>query len=709
MTSVLPCDYCALPVTVRAHDEHSHEAVYCCYGCRFAANVASAKTGDGGLSGIIARLGTAIFLSMNVMVIGLVLYAKSVYPDDGPEAGAEFGDALTALFRYASLLLTTPVLIILGIPILENAIDNLRTRRLTTDLLFALGVSGAYLYSAVSTLRETGHIYFDTACILLILVTFGRWLEAAGKQKTSAAIESIRNLLPDEVTVIRDHQPVTMRSADVRVGDHVLVAAGRHAPVDGVVIEHEGDFDESLVTGEAIPVHKSLGDTVHSGTLSLDGNLVIRATAVGEDATVGKLAKLIRSAQLQKGRFENLADRISAVFIPCVAFAALAAGLWAWRSHGLDSGIMTLLAVVLIACPCALGLATPMAAWSAMGAAARSGVLFRNTEAVEKLASVKNVMFDKTGTLTTGHTVVTSFDTVEANGDSVRDVLSPARGLSEKSHHHVAQAVARYADERGAQAVETVDVTTSAGRGAVGKLLADGRTVAIGNERLMQALGVSIPKTAGDMYTQLIDKRSGASYLAIDDRVVAVIGFSERLRPQAVDATVALKTRGLHVEILTGDHPARAEELAGELGVSVAAGLLPEQKLDRVREVNRESPVAMVGDGLNDAPALAAADVGVAMGCGAEVARDSANVCLADNDLSKLVWAIDLARSTVRTIKQNLFWAFAYNTIGIGLAMTGRLNPIIAAVAMVASNAIVVTNSLRLSRRARSAHAQEEE
>ncbi len=702
------CSFCGLPLppALRIPDiADSHgtnttpdsESRYCCYGCRLAESVANRTGDDEGSSWILVRLGTAIFLSMNVMIMGLVLYSNDVFGIDHA-ANSKLAAVVHNLLRYASLLFATPVLLILGIPILENAIVELRARRITTDLLILAGVSAAYLYSLVSTLRDSGHLYFDTTCIILVFVTLGRWFEAGGKHRTTQAVESLRDHLPDEVTVLRGDQQVVVRAAEVQVGDHVLVRAGECIPVDGEIIEHEADVDEQFLTGESLPVHKGIGDAVSGGSTSIDGAIVIRATAVGDDATMGRLIATLAAARGHRGQFERLADRVSAAFVPIVFLAAFGGGVLGFTRGGVESAILTFLAVVLISCPCALGLATPLVVWSAMGTAAANGVLFRNSEVIERLAGIRAFLFDKTGTLTTGTARVTGVHRTDANGQTLGELLSIAGGLAAKSNHQLARAVADYAGDGVEDLKPVADVTTIPGAGVVGKCQPEGTLVVLGNERLMDERDVVLSPEARSALDTAHAEGHPTTLLGIGGRVRAVFTFTESLRPETKSTLATLKAQGIDLRILTGDHSQRAARIAAELHVPAEHSLSPDDKLRRVREIASTLPTAMVGDGINDAPALAAADVGIAMGCGTDVTQNASDLCLAGSDLGRLPFAISLSRTAIRIIKQNLFWAFAYNTCGIVLAMTGRLSPVFAAIAMVVSSSIVVANSRRLMR-----------
>jgi heavy metal translocating P-type ATPase len=482
----------------------------------------------------------------------------------------------------------------------------------------------------------------------------------------------------------------------LKPGDQVHVRPGERIPCDGVIMRGAAMVDEQIVTGESAAAVREPGDSVFGGSHDLDGDLFIEATAAGGAGALERLINLVRDARSSKGRFERLADRVSQWFIPIVMCIALATFVTHANRFGPDRGILAALAVILIACPCALGLATPLAVWTAMGQAARGQVVFLGGAALEQLSGVRSLLVDKTGTLTTGTPFVQRFiaDDVAVESDS----LLLARSLAAASSHDYAHAVRRFADAR-------LDAHPHHDLGRVnGARTVAGRGVRsndsfLGSARWMEELGLHMPEQLNQAIAAAYAAGRSLTCVARDGTVTGIFVLCEELRPEAAEAITRLRNLGLAVTGLTGDHRARASALERELGITFLADLRPEDKVASVeRSQSTVGPTAMVGDGLNDAPALAQSDVGIAMGCGADVTRESASVCLLGNDLLRLPWAIKLSRRTVRVIRQNLFWAFFYNILGIGLACAGLLNPIIAALAMSLSSFIVVTNSLRLRR-----------
>ena len=690
------CHYCHLPLPARiaAAARDSVEPLYCCFGCHLAEQITQARGETGHAAWILARLGVSVFLTMGVMVFSLAMYGQHLY---GAERSSDpaMSSALWGLLSYVSLLLATPVFALLGFPVLRNAWTLGRAGVLSTDALVVLGVAGAYVYSLISTFRHDGAVYFETACMILVLLTLGRYLEAVGRLKASAAVAGLERLLPDEVSVQRGDTTLTLGVREVLVGDVLRCAAGQRLAADGEVVAGEAQVDEQMLTGESHPVPKRPRDRVFAGTISLDGVLTIRATADGSRNAVGRLVALLEQAKQGESRFERLADRIAAWFIPIVVLlAAVGAGLGFQRGSW-DTALMTALAVLLISCPCALGLATPLAIWVAMGHAARNGVLFKRAEAVEALAGVRAFAFDKTGTLTTARSQVVAFHTSSEAPSEQQRALAAAAALARDSLHLHARAIAAFASRESLPELPLRSVRTLGGRGLEGQ--ADAATVRLGNHTLMAESGVEVPGHLLERSRRLASDGQSVVFVAIDRKALGVFGLRESLRPEAASAVTALREAGLPLIVLTGDHADRGRAVARELGVTTLAGLKPEDKLAQLRQFAQAvGPVAMVGDGLNDAPALAAADVGIALGCGADLSRESADVCLLSDDLRGVPWIHRLARRTVRTIKINLFWAFIYNLVGLSFALLGKLNPVLAAAAMVLSSVFVVSNSLRL-------------
>ena len=689
------CDFCHLPLPQRRHVEGG--PAYCCFGCKLAADITRSRGEAGQVNWMLTRLGVSVFLSMIVMMFSMYLYRQHFV--DASEA-TTVSIQLSGVMRYLCLIFSAPVFVMLGFPVLEAAADDLKRKRISTDALVVLGVAAALVISYVSTLRDFGPVYYETACIVLVFLTLGRWLEANGKLKSSAAIRGLESLLPDQVSVERDGQSMMMSPQEVLVGDILTIRAGERISADAEIETGRAAVDESMLTGESLPIVRQRGDLIRAGTLNVDGLLRARAVSVGTESTLGRLVKLLEAAKSSRTHWERLTDRLSQLFIPLMLALAGAGFVLGWLGGGVSEAILRSLSVMLIACPCALGIATPMAVWVALGSAAKRGLLYRTGHVLETLARVRTVCFDKTGTLTDSSPSVQAF-TVSENS-LLEEASGVAAAMATVSRHAFADAVLKWAMPQGVCPARVEEVRCVPGRGVVGSY--QGIEAAFGSPVLMRERNFEFDEPLQAQLNRAQQAGNSLACIGWGDRVRGVFEFVETLRPQASIAVRELQAQGMHVLVLTGDHDIRARMIGNELGAKVLGGLSPEQKVAHIQAARHKGGVAMVGDGLNDAPALAAADVGVAMGCGADLTRDCASLCLLGNDPSDVVWALELARRTVRVIKLNLFWAFIYNMIGVALALTGRLNPIFAAGAMIISSLMVVTNSLRLeSRTAQSA------
>ncbi|MCK6457088.1 MAG: cation-translocating P-type ATPase [Phycisphaerae bacterium] len=687
------CEFCGLPMPAwrRGTARGDSSPRYCCVGCRLAAEITQARGSAGQLNWMLTRIGLAVFLSMAVMMFSMYLYRENLGGAAGPESavGRHLGDVM----RYACLFFSAPVLYLLGGPILRNARDELRRGVLATDALVVLGIGAAFVQSYLATMRGSGATYYETACAILVFLTMGRWLEARGKLRASEAIASLEALLPDRVEVQRGEERLSVRPGDVRIGDVLVAAAGDRIAADGRIESGRAHVDEQILTGESGPVLREAGDAVSAGTLNVDGVLTIRATAMGAASSFGRLVALLDEARRKRSRLVRITERASTVMIPLTVLLAAAAAVLGYRRGGGVESLMSALSVLLIACPCALGLATPLALWVALGRAARRRVLFRGGDDLEALARVRTICFDKTGTLTTGAPLVAEFAFDESCGDE-GEVLGRSAGLVASSRHHLSRSIGEYARRRGAKPSDVGAVETLAGRGL--RARCDGDEVLLGNPLLMQERSQQLGERIAARLARCYEEGRSLAMAGWSGRVRGMFVFDESLRPEAARALERLRRLGLRTIVLTGDHASRGRRVAEMLRTEVRSELTPQAKVDAIGQLCTAGHVAMVGDGLNDAPALAAADVGIAMGCGADVTRESAGVCLLGNDLAAVPWAVELARRMVRTIRVNLFWAFAYNVVGLYLALTGRLSPVFAAGAMLASSLLVLGNSLRL-------------
>ena len=603
-----------------------------------------------------------------------------------------------ALPGWLQLALATPVQFWLGARFYRAGWKALLARSGNMDLLVALGTSAAYglsLYMLVKHWEHEPHLYFEASAAIITLVLLGKWLESRAKRQTTEAIRALQALRPETARVRRDGREEEVPVATLAAGDVVVVRPGERIPADGEVLEGRTHADESMLTGESLPVAKEPGSTVTGGAVNGEGLLALRVTAVGAQSTLARIIELVESAQAKKAPIQRLVDRVSAVFVPVVLVIALATLLgWGLATGAWEQAILNAVAVLVIACPCALGLATPTAIMAGTGVAARHGILIKDAEALEIAHGVQAVAFDKTGTLTAGKPALAALEPYQIERAAL---LELAAALQAASEHPLAKAVVAAAG--GKLAGQAREVKAVPGRGVEG-YVAD-HHVAIGSSRWMRELGVDIDVFA-DKAAAFARQGYSVSWVAdLTDRpaLLGVLAFGDSPRPEALEAIAQLNARGIHTVMLTGDNRAAAETVARRLGIEdVRAEVLPADKAQALSALGERFRTAMVGDGVNDAPALAAAHLGIAMGSGTDVAMHAAGVTLMRSDPRLVAGAIDISRRTYAKIRQNLFWAFVYNVVGIPLAAFGVLTPVIAGAAMALSSVSVVANALLLKR-----------
>jgi Cu+-exporting ATPase len=616
---------------------------------------------------------------------------------------------------WLQVLLATPVVLWCGWPLLERAWRSLTQRSLNMFTLIGLGVAVAYGFSVVATVapglvpHAFAHggrvaLYYESAAAIVTLVLLGQVLELRAHQRTGAALRALLDLAPkDALRLDDDGGESSVPLADVGAGDRLRVRPGEKVPADGIVLEGRGTVDESMVTGESLPVEKAIGDAVIGGTVNGAASFVMRVEHVGSETLLARIVHAVAEAQRSRAPVQAYADRVSAWFVPAVvAVAALAALVWflVGPEPKLGYAVVVAVSTLIIACPCALGLATPMSVTVAMGRGAQAGVLFRDAEALERLRDVDTLVLDKTGTLTLGRPEVVSVIPVDGVADS--ELLRLAASLEQASEHPLAAAIVAAARARGLKLGRSYGFQPSPGRGATG--IVQLRNVAVGNAALMNESGVDVA-VLEDEAVRLRELGQTVVYVGLDGAPVGLIGIADPLKPEAWEVVQQLKREGVRLVILSGDHAASVRAVAGQLGIDeVAAGALPEQKAARIRELRAAGrTVAMAGDGINDAPALAEADVGIAMGAGTDVAKQTAAVTLVSGDLRGIARALSLSEATMRNVGQNLLFAFGYNALGVPLAagalypLTGwLLTPAFAAAAMSLSSLSVIGNALRL-------------
>jgi Cu+-exporting ATPase len=655
-------------------------------------------------------------------IVSLIFLAILMYISMGPMLGLPIPSGLVGLENGVTMALTQ---FLLTLPVVyvnrQYYISGFKTlwrRNPNMDSLIAIGSGAAVVYGVFALFRigqGLGHgdldlvaryahdLYFESGAMILGLITLGKYLEARSKGRTSDAIARLMDLAPKTATVIRAGQEVEIPVADVVVGDLIVIRPGQSIPVDGVVVEGSSAVDESALTGESIPVAKEPGDNVFSATINRTGTFKFEARRIGEDTTLAQIIRLVEEASSSKAPIAKLADKISGIFVPVViAIAALAFVVWLLLGYPFEFALTTAVAVLVISCPCALGLATPVAIMVGTGQGALHGILIKSAEALETAHSVDTVVLDKTGTITEGKPQVT--DVLPAEGWDEGQLLRLGASIEKPSEHPLAEAIVAAAEEHDLELKQVTDFLATPGRGI--EAAVNGQLYYAGNLAFMQEKDIDL-LNFGTEADRLADEGKTPMFFAANGQVIGIIAVADVAKPTSKEAISALKQLGIDVVMLTGDNKRTAEAVRRELGIDTAiAEVLPEDKGEVIKNLQTQGKtVAMVGDGINDAPALALSDVGIAIGAGTDVALESADVVLMKNSLLDVVTAIQLSKATLRNIKQNLFWAFFYNTLGIPLAaglfyplLGWRLNPMYAAAAMSLSSIFVVSNALRLRR-----------
>jgi len=673
---------------------------------------------------LIIRTGLAASLWANIMSFSLALYAGYFEQISG---------SVRRGLPFVLMALATPVVFYCAQPVLCLAWRGLLNRTIRMESLLALGILAAYGYSVVQAFRGEIHLYFDTATVIVALVLAGKLIEHGAKEKVSRWITLLHRMMPNKIRLLAKGSERFVSVEALEPGEVFLVKAGERIPADGLVVEGESHADESLLTGESAPVGKRPGEPVAAGSVNLDGILSVRATKFAGDSTLSRIVALVEQALSSRCEIEHAVDRVSRIFVPSVMLIALLTFFFAWIIAGasLPQSLMRAITVLVIACPCALGLATPLAITAAFGAASQRGILVRDSRVLETLRKIDAVILDKTGTVTDGKFSLLELVPCQeacaepvlagatanalAQGPELRspsaapaanalaikscdEALFFLASLEQYSEHPLGRAVAQSAHQRGVSLAEASTLEIHKGRGITG--IVGGHNVFAGNRRLAQELGIAIPETANQQAHAWEQEGRTVSFIGWDDGLRALAAFGDKLKPEAIELTAELKRRGIAVHLVSGDARATTRCVASCLGTdSCDSEVLPQEKAGVIRRLQAKGAVvAMVGDGINDAPALAQADLGIAMGSGTDIAMQAAAVVLMNNSLGKILDVLRLSEKTMRVVRQNLFWAFFYNSVGITLAVAGLLNPIMAAVAMLLSSVSVVGNSMRLAR-----------
>ncbi len=681
------CSHCSLPIGIRGMERtlNGEECTFCCYGCCIAYQVKIGRSEEWDAAWLLIRFGVGAFLTMNIMLISLLLYAGT------------FGGADAWLLPWIHLLLwafATPALIILGEPYVRETWIQAKQGRITASALVVLGVGAAYAYSVFATIEGSEQIYFDTATMVLMLFTLGSYIEAAGRAKAARDLEPLL-AAESECATLADEGAETRRPVrDIKPGMVVRVKPGERVPVDGVVVEGESHTDEAVITGESRQIAKGVGSTVIAGSMNLDGPLLVRCTGAGSATRWAQICRSVRDALSRRSPIQRLADRVVGVSVPIVlVLGGLTVAYWS-QTIPFDRALLIGLAVLVVACPCAVGLAAPLATSLGIGRLARSGCLVRDAGTLEALARTKVIAFDKTGTLTSGRPRIVG---IESEGAGTEEVLARAAGLERQSEHGLARAVTAAAAARDIAPVEASNIRAVPGRGIRGQT--GGEPVAAGSGAFMRDLGFTLAPALDERARSMEESGYSVIYVGWAGRVHAVMSLDDTLHPEARATIEALRRLGLRVVLLTGDLAPAARRIAAMVGIEdVQAGLSPEAKQEALARYHaKDEIVAMVGDGLNDGPVLAKADVGIAVGSATDLARETAALVLPKDGLWILPWAITVARKGWGITLSNLMWAFGYNLIALVLAMAGVLQPVLAAAVMASSSLLLVVNSLRLS------------
>jgi Cu2+-exporting ATPase len=689
MAAAASCTHCGLPVgsAGRRREVHGEDHWFCCYGCCLAFQFRHGAGEEPAAAAWLVRLGVGAFLAMNIMMFSWLLYADAFGGDD-----AWLRDPV----HWLLWVLATPLLVLLGGPFFSGAWRALREGRLVADTLVAIGVLSAYGYSAWQVLRGAPLVYFDTASMVLLLFTLGRTLEAQARARAARSLAPMLAAERAQVQLVRDGVASARPVAEVQTGDLVRVLPGERVPVDGVVLEGRSECDESVLTGQPVPRAKTAGATVWAGSLNGAGLLLVRATVPGLQTRWVRIARMVREALAVRGLAGDRIDRIAAAFIPCVLLLALATA-WFWLLRaGPDAAMLTGLAVLVVACPCSLGLAAPLASVLAIAQAAQRGVLVRGGGVLERLALLRGIAFDKTGTLTGGTLRLAGLALDAADR---AEVLRRARALALGSDHPIARALlAATAAEPVAAAA---DLQAVAGAGLMGRV--DGEPCVLGSADLLARMGCPV----GPSLQSGLDDSCSVAWIGWGNRARARLEFATSPAPGARELVAQVHGRGLATVLLSGDGEGAVRQLAGSLGIAQwHARLGPEDKVAVLRAWSRrDGPIAMVGDGLNDGPVLAAAAVGIAVGDATDLARESADVVLPRDGLHQLPWLLEEAARVRRSVRANLLWAFGYNAVALSLAASGLLRPVLAAALMGGSSLLVVTRSWLAQRRAQAADA----
>ncbi len=682
----MTCFQCGLPVPNSKVEDISNagSTIFCCTGCYLTHRITGFRGEEGISQALLGRFGIGLLLSMNVMMLSFPLYGSN-FASVPISNGFAYGVKLVLMF------LSFPVILILGYPVLVSSFKSIKKLNFTIETTVLFGTVSAFLLSVKSTFYGRGDVYYETATMTLTLFTFGRFVEAKARLSASKAIAGFSSLLPHSVNILNDAGDSRRAPLDeIKQGVKMVVMPGDRIAADGVVISGGGSVDEALLTGESRPVCKEAGSEVFGGTLSLDASLVVQVKKRKDDFLISRIERLMEEIRQTPSYIKTVGDTIASYFMPLVILLSIATLIYWSKSLTFSDGLMRMLSVLLIACPCAFGIAAPLAVWKGLSEAVRKGVIIRSLDVLELFGKVKTVFFDKTGTLTSDELVISGIHTVK--GLDKDEFLAKAASLSLRSSHPIDKAIVKEARKKGLKLYKVLDCKVFPGRGIKGGI--DGKECLIGNKRWMIDLHVPIKDIVkGDK------KRFLTVFLAEEGDQYGFIDFKQSIRPSAIDVFSKLGAMKVKTIVLTGDNKEGVEMVKEFLPVDeVKSGLLPEDKVREIESYKKKEPVVvMVGDGLNDVPALCASTIGVAIGCGTELSRESANVNLMGDNLNLIPYLIRLSKKVRRKVYSNFAWAFSYNVFGIYLAVIGAITPLFAVTAMILSSLMIIFNSTRLS------------
>ncbi len=683
------CYQCGLPVPKRsrAYEIGGTKAYFCCTGCYLVQKITGTKGEEGVSQVLLGKFGLGLILSMNVLLMSMPLHVAAA-----SSSTIVIPPALGVALKYLLLFFSIPVMLVLGIPIAKSSIDSIRAGEIGTEMLILMGALAAFAISAKSTLTGEGEIYFETATMILTLFTLGRYIDSKAKHRASESIKGLSSLVPNVVTkIFPDGKKETVESDTITIGDKVLLRPGERIPLDGVIVSGEGSVDESFLSGESKPVLKSEEMEVFAGSINLDGTLTLEIRKPAEEFLVKKIEKLMEKIRANPSAINRISDKLAAMFIPVIGTLGITVfTYWTYKGDPYE-GLMRMLAILLISCPCAFGIAAPMAIWRGLGLAAEKGAIIMGADILEGLAKLKTVFFDKTGTLTTDTPAVKAILTTDQYDE--KKLLSISAGLDIHSTHPIARSLVEEANRRKCPLSEAENVLNQPGLGIEGRI---GSSIYhLGSKNWIQSLAENPDHPL--LQTSFEEgESSGIIFLLENHHVIGGFIFSQALREGAAEVLEQVKQLGIRTVILTGDDEKGAMGIRDRLNPDeIKWRLLPEDKAIEIKKTDSDSVTAMVGDGVNDAPALEAAHIGIAMGCGTELTRESAKVNLLGDDLKMIPFLIDLSKKVRRKVMVNFFWASFYNIIGVFLAVTGVITPLFAVMAMILSSLMVIGNTLR--------------